>query len=200
MIGNKIKPRNTEPVVLASGSPRRSRLLEQAGIAFDIILSRIDEYIDQTLHPAEAARNLAEAKAKQVAGKRPDAWIIGADSIVVIDDQILGKPKSRTEAKEMLRALSGRTHIVYTGYAIIHPKNTYCYSDVAETRVSFKRLSENEIDWYTATPEPYDKAGGYALQGTGAFMITMIEGSPTNVIGLPLCEVIDYLYRQGILN
>ena len=187
-------------LILASKSPRRRRLLEQAGIAFEVIPSRIDEQSIEALSPEILARTLAEAKAAEVAGHHRDRWVIGGDSIVVIDDAIINKPASRTHAYEMLSQLSGRTHRVITGYSIQCRAQNHCYSDICVTEVTFKDLSDAEIQWYLDTPEPWDKAGSYAIQGIGAFMIRRIHGSWTNVVGLPVCEVVEHLAACGVID
>lgn len=190
----------SEPIILASQSPRRRRLLEAAGLVFRVIPSQIREEDFEARDPAAYARILAEAKARDVAETHPDSWVIGADSIVLIDGQILEKPASISDARRMMGLLSGKTHQVLTGYAIHHAGDAHAFSDVAITEVTFKPLTEEEIEWYTQTPEPYDKAGGYAIQGLGSFMVKRINGSYTNVVGLPVCEVLDQLYRLGVIS
>ncbi len=187
-------------IILASESPRRKRLLEESQIEFSVIPSRIDETAISRTNPAETVRVLAEAKAGAVSEKHPDAWVIGADSIVVIKDRILNKPGSKQDAYTMLSLLSGRTHRVITGYSIVCGSLKHFHSDACITRVTFKELTDTEIRWYLQTPEPWDKAGAYAAQGIAAFMIKHIQGSYTNVVGLPVCEVVDYLYKNGIID
>lgn len=187
-------------IILASESPRRRRLLEEAQIEFRVIPSRIDETAINRAHPIEHARALAEAKARAVSEIYPDAWVVGADSIVVIDDQILNKPVSTENAYMMLSLLSGRTHRVITGYSIVCGSLGHFHSDACVTQVTFKELTDTEIRWYLQTPEPWDKAGAYAVQGFAAFMIKHIQGSYTNVVGLPVCEVVDYLYKNRIID
>ncbi|MCF8094302.1 MAG: Maf family protein [Desulfobacteraceae bacterium] len=188
------------PVILASESPRRRRLLEQAQIEFSVIPSRIDEDAIEALSPEIHARTLAEAKAAAVSKIHSESWVIGGDSIVVINDTIINKPGSRGHAYEMLSRLSGRTHRVITGYSIQCPAENHCYSNICTTEVTFKQLSDAEIRWYIDTPEPWDKAGAYAIQGIGAFMIRCINGSWTNVVGLPVCEVVEYLMQHGVIE
>jgi len=134
------------------------------------------------------------------AGHYPEAWVIGADTIVVIDGDILGKPSSRGEAKEMLKKLSGRKHRVFTGITILRKATDLFFSEVVASDVLFKDIPEEEIAWYVNTGEPRDKAGGYALQGSGAFFIKEIHGSYTNVIGLPLCELVEILKMAGAIK
>jgi septum formation protein len=192
----KIKP----SFILASKSPRRRDLLLNAGLIFDIVPSEINENAYSVSVPKTYAGILAGAKAADVSKRYPDCWVIGADSIVEIDGHVLEKPTSISEARQMIHMLSGNTHYVHTGYAIAYKKNFHYFCDIVSTSVSFKSLTEKEIEWYIHTSEPYDKAGGYAIQGLGSFMVKHINGSYTNVVGLPVCEVIDYLYKQGVIT
>lgn len=188
------------PIILASQSPRRRMLLEAAGLNFQVLPSQINESDFEALAPAAYAKTLAQAKAEDVAKKHPGCWVIGADSIVVIDGKILEKPVSIFDARRMIGLLNGNTHQVLTGYAIVHAGNAHVFSDVEITEVTFKSMTDEEMKWYVQTPEPYDKAGGYAIQGLGSFMVSRINGSYTNVVGLPVCEVIDQLYRLGVIS
>jgi septum formation protein len=190
----------TANLILASQSPRRKDLLEQAGIAFEVIPGNFDEESVPPDEPAAYARGLAVEKAQQVAGRYPGSWVIGADTIVCIDDAVLGKPRSRLEARNMLARLSGRTHQVVTGYALINDARQKKFADAVRTDVRFKTLSGEEIEWYIRTSEPFDKAGGYAIQGLGTFLVKDIKGSYTNVVGLPVCEVIELLVREGVVR
>ena len=185
-------------LILASNSPRRKYLLEQAGIIFEVVPGIVDEKNMIANSPEDYARRLAEAKAEAVAHQYPNAHVIGADTIVVIEETILGKPASKAEAKDMLKKLSGRNHAVLTGYAVRCIRSKYLHSETICTRVRFKSLTNSEIEWYLETEEPFDKAGGYAIQGQGAFMVKRIIGSYTNVVGLPMSEVIDCLTRIGL--
>lgn len=191
---------NKYGIILASESPRRRRLLEQAKIPFEVIPSRIDEEAIEALCPEILAKTLAEAKAAEISRNHPDRWVIGGDSIVVIDDTIINKPVSWEHAYKMLSQLSGRTHRVITGYSIQCREINHCHSDICVTGVTFKKLGDDEIRWYLDTPEPWDKAGAYAIQGIGAFMVKSIQGSYTNVVGLPVCEVVDHLLQQGVID
>lgn len=191
---------HNSPIILASKSPRRRRLLESAGIKFTITPSGVQENDFLLLKPDNYVRTLAEAKSQDIARKNPESWVIGADSIVLISDTILEKPESISNARQMIHQLSGKPHIVLTGYSIICKKSLYIFTDVVKTEVTFKKLTDEEIEWYINTKEPYDKAGGYAIQGLGSFMIKTINGSYTNVVGLPVCEVLDQLYRQGVIS
>lgn len=184
--------------ILASQSPRRKDLLEQAGFAFEVIPGNFDEGSVPLDKPESYARLLALEKANQIGNQYPDSWVIGADTVVCIDGSILGKPHSKQDAHRMLNLLSGQTHQVVTGYALIKNAEQKLFTDAVRTDVSFKTLSTEEIEWYIHTSEPFDKAGGYAIQGLGTFLVKGIRGSYTNVVGLPVCEVIELLYREGI--
>ncbi|MFZ7125502.1 MAG: Maf family protein [Desulfobacterales bacterium] len=187
-------------LILASKSPRRSYLLKKAGLVFTVVPSDIDESSIPETAPTDFVRRLAEAKAKDIADRHPDSWVIGADTIVSIDHRLLGKPASRAEARAMLAKLSGRTHQVYTGFCIVRQAASKFFSDTVVTDVTFKALSESEIEWYIGTGEPFDKAGAYAIQGMGTFLVRRINGSYTNVVGLPVCEIIEILIREGVMG
>jgi septum formation protein len=187
-------------IILASKSPRRRRLLQQAGLSFSVIPSHIDEKSIPDSSPEIYVKLLSEAKAGDIANIYPDKWIIGADTIVLKDDMILGKPASRDEARSMLKQLSGQTHYVLTGYAICCRAKDHTFSETIKTEVLFKNLTDAEIEWYIHTSEPFDKAGAYAIQGLGTFLVKRINGSYTNVVGLPVCEVIEFFIKQGVLR
>ena len=136
----------------------------------------------------------------QVTEENPDSWVIGADTIVLIGDTILGKPTSIDEARQMLHRLSGQTHEVLTGYAILHLATQSFHSETIVTEVVFKSLSDSEIEWYIHTKEPFDKAGAYAIQGFGTFLVKRIHGSYTSVVGLPVCEVIEHLIAKAVIG
>ena len=187
-------------LILASQSPRRRYLLEQAGLTVAVIPSSFDEDSVQLSDPADYVKILAKAKADAVARQYPDSWVIGADTIVTIDKTILGKPNDPVEARQMLARLSGQTHFVYTGYAIVCQNNRTGISEAIKTDVQFKNLTDDEIEWYIQTGEPFDKAGAYAIQGMGTFLVRRINGSYTNVVGLPVCEVIETLIQKGVVR
>jgi len=166
---SKIGPK----LILASQSPRRRNLLEQARIDFSVIPSNFDEDSVRLSAPDVYVRQLAESKARDISEQYPASWVIGADTIVFIEDTILGKPGSRSEARTMLKNLSGKTHQVLTGYCVC------CHID---------------------SGEPFGKAGAYAIQGIGAFLVKRIDGSYTNVVGLPVCEVVELLINEKIIE
>lgn len=187
-------------LILASKSPRRRYLLEQAGLTFRVVPSNIDESSVAVSSPEDYVRILSEAKANDVAQKHPDKWVIGADTIVLKEGVILGKPASQAEARAMLKNLSGQTHQVLTGYAICCVAKQHMFSETIKTDVLFKNLTDTEIEWYIQTQEPFDKAGAYAIQGLGTFLVKSINGSYTNVVGLPVCEVLEFLIKEGIVG
>jgi septum formation protein len=187
-------------LILASQSPRRKELLEQAGIEFDIIPSSINESNTKENTPEKLVRTLANLKATDIAQGHYDRWVLGADTIVVLDKIILEKPKSKTHAAEMLRSLSNREHTVFTGFTLCSLEQDKTISDIIKTDVCFKKLSDKEIEWYINTNEYSDKAGAYAIQGQSAFFIKKIRGSYTNVVGLPLCEIMEYLISENIIE
>ena len=187
-------------LILASTSPRRKYLLEQAGLRFRVVPSPFDESGVPPDAPARYVRRLAEAKADAVAALHPGAWVIGADTIVAEGRRLLGKPASPEEAREMLARLSGKTHQVYTGFCICRQAGRQRFVDAVGTDVTFKTLSPPEIDWYIRSGEPFDKAGAYAIQGIGTFLVRRIKGSYSNVVGLPVCEVVEILIREGVLT
>ena len=187
-------------LILASKSPRRKYLLEQAGLSFSVIPSSFDESTVSLSSPEAYVKVLAEKKADEVSEKYPESWVVGADTIVLIDGIILGKPGSRNDARDMLKSLAGQTHQVLTGYCICCKIKKRCFSETIRTDVLFKDLSDEEIEWYIHTKEPFDKAGAYAIQGLGTFLVKSINGSYTNVVGLPVCEVIEFFIKEGVLG
>ena len=187
-------------LILASKSPRRRYLLEQAGLAFSVMPSNIDETKIPLSSPESYVKILSEAKADTVSQMFPEKWVIGADTIVLNNGDILGKPESKDDARTMLKQLSGQSHQVLTGYAIVCKAKNRKFSETVKTDVLFKRLTDEEIEWYIHTKEPFGKAGSYAIQGIGTFLVKSIYGSYTNVVGLPVCEVIEFLIKEGIIH
>ena len=172
-------------LILASASPRRAELLRSAAIPFVLEAAKIDESRRQNELPTEYARRLAAEKARAVAKKRPDDFVLGADTIVVVDEQVLEKPRDRDDAVRMLKLLSGRRHLVTTGVCLIGPAQV---DDVRNetTEVFFSPLSEANIRWYVETGEPMDKAGAYGIQGRASRWVEKIVGCYFNVVGLPV--------------
>jgi septum formation protein len=181
------------PLVLASASPRRVALLRQVGAAFTVVDPGPDRDWPGEAEPRHGVRALALDKARRVARTRPRAVVIGADTMVIIRGQRLGKPRNRDEACDMLRRLQGRRHEVWTGIAAVCGRDQRTASEC--TRVRFARMQPAEIDRYVATGEPLDKAGGYGIQGLGAAFVQEIEGDYYNVVGLPLARLRRLLFE-----
>jgi nucleoside triphosphate pyrophosphatase len=191
---------DSRPILLASGSPRRRELLTRAGVRFEVRPAQIDETPRRGEPPAALATRLAQAKAMEVArrsGAAPARLVLGADTIVILEDRVLGKPRDSTHAIEMLEALAGRTHRVLTAVALVRSDRLEPQCVQVESRVSMRRADAEEIRAYVATGEPLDKAGAYAVQGQGRSFVERIEGSETNVIGLPIDETLALLGAAG---
>ncbi|MBN2370986.1 MAG: septum formation protein Maf [Vicinamibacteria bacterium] len=182
-------------LVLASASPRRARILASLGISFRIAVPDVDETIPAGEGARQAVRRLARIKASSVVVTE-DIPVLGADTVVLLDGQPVGKPGSSDEAREMLRRLSERTHEVLTGLCLITQQGLF---DADETTlVSFSPLDDRAIEWYVASGEPLDKAGAYHIDGLGAFFIQSIQGSPSNVAGLPVSRLLELSRRAGV--
>jgi len=188
------------PLVLASISPRRKAILKQIGIPFDSAGSMINETQYKKIKPTDIACQMAARKVRSVQHAYKNRWILGADTLVVIHDTIFGKPQDTVECQEMLHRLKGKTHTVITGFCINDPGRNILHREPVMTKVKIKELSEIEIEAYIKTGEPFGKAGAYAIQGIGSFMIEQINGSYTNVVGLPVYEVISALITCGALK
>lgn len=184
-------------IILASQSPRRQELIRNITESFRVVVSDAEEKLPAGIAPGEVAVYLAGIKAEAVAAKYPDDVVIGADTVVILDDQVLGKPRDEADAIEMLKALSGRTHTVVTGCAILRNGQKRSFSDV--TRVEFYPLCDREILEYIATGEPFDKAGAYGIQGRGSLLVKRIEGDFFNVMGLPVAKLKRELEAFGAL-
>jgi len=189
-----------DKLILASASPRREELLSLAGISFQVMPSEVSEEMVEDESPERHVLRLSEAKAASVAGLYPDAWVLGADTVVIIAGEVLGKPTRREEARVMMHKLSGRTHQVITGFALLKATTKAGVRKAVTSAVTFREMTAEEVEWYIETEEPYDKAGGYAVQGRAALFIREISGSHTNVIGLPICEVVEALREVGALD
>ena len=187
------------PLILASSSPRRKMLLEQIALPFHALPSSIDEKEEEG-KPAEMVKKLAMKKAMDVQMLCHHNWILGADTLVVLNGIILGKPADYEQAGAMLHLLSGKMHEVITGFAIVDPIARLSHTDCVTTSVFIKHLSDRQISAYLDTREPFGKAGSYAIQGIGSFMVKEIKGSYSNVVGLPVCEVIESLVSVGALD
>ncbi|HZS48886.1 MAG TPA: Maf family protein [Blastocatellia bacterium] len=173
-------------IILASGSPRRRELLAGLGINFEVKPSSVPEQIGDDESPAAYVERLAREKAVAVANNLNDAIVIGADTTVVIDNQVLEKPVDRDDARRMLSALSGRWHTVLTGVCLIDCQTAKVVSGVESTDVLFQNLNDDDLEWYLNTNEPYDKAGAYAIQGYGSLIVDKVKGNYFNVVGLPI--------------
>jgi septum formation protein len=182
-------------LILASASPRRAELLAAAGIPFDVHPAHVDERVLDGESPDGYVRRIAEAKARTVSERFPRRLVLGADTTVVVDDLILAKPESELDARRMLAALSGRTHDVLTGVSIAG--RAFIETAISRTSVEFAVLSADEIAEYVASGEPMDKAGAYGIQGLASRFVTRIDGSYSNVVGLPVALVYDMLKRVG---
>ena len=185
-------------IILASQSPRRKHLLQQIGLEFEIDPSDYEEDMSLKMKPNKLAEFLSLGKAKDVAQRHKDSIIISADTIVAIDEQVFGKPKTPERAKYMLKKLSGKVHSVITGFTIIDTETQKQISKSVETKVYFKNLCEQEIDTYIASKEPLDKGGGYAIQGMGALFVERIEGDYFNIVGLPILALTTELKNFNV--
>lgn len=181
-------------IILASQSPRRSQLLEQINIPFTVRVSEVEEHIDSIEGtPEHKAQQLALMKARDVASTCKEGIVIGADTIVVLDNMIMGKPSDEEEAYLMLKRLNGRQHRVITGLAVIDAATGLTRLDYEATLVSFKKVSDKAIKSYISTGEPFGKAGAYGIQGIGAVLVEKIDGCYSNVVGLPLSKLCSML-------
>jgi septum formation protein len=197
---NRYRPiARTYPLTLASASPRRKQILTTIGIPFRALPCHVNED-DIGEDPKMESVMLAERKA--LAGHRRSGafWTLGADTMVVIGVDVLGKPADEEDAGKMLRMLSGRTHQVLTGFSLLNPDGKPVHAEAVTTDVRFKSLTDKEIERYILSGEPFGKAGAYAIQGIGAFMVEGIAGSYTNVVGLPVCALVGALVAGGALD
>ncbi|OUN00542.1 MAG: septum formation protein Maf [Firmicutes bacterium ZCTH02-B6] len=187
-----------KPIILASASPRRQQLLAETGLPFTVAVSEVDEEAIDGASPRELAARRALCKAQAVARTVPRGLVIGADTIVLCQGQVLGKPKDTADAKRLLSLLSGKSHRVITGVCVIEAPSGRCAVDSACTKVTFRRLAPDEIDRYVTTGEPMDKAGAYGIQGKGALLVERIVGDYFNVVGLPLTLLARMLKEFGV--
>lgn len=195
---NEPMPEEKVKIILASNSPRRKELLEQIGLTeFKVSAPNVDETVEDGLSPAQMVEELSRRKANAAAWKaNPNALIIAADTVVAVDGQVLGKPRSEAGAFDMLRALSGREHQVYTGVTVL--QGGRAATEHEKTAVTFRELSDGEIWGYIATGEPMDKAGAYGIQGIGALLVSGIRGDYSNVVGLPVFRLGRMLKEFGL--
>ncbi len=190
-----------EPIILASGSPRRQETLKTLGIPFQVIIPEIDENLSEGIEleklPEYLAAKKVEYASKMLPAKQEVPWILGADTIMIMDGKIYGKPADIDEAIRFLKEFSGKTHTVITSMALYNGKLKYLSTRTAQTKVTFANISREEIDWYISTGEWHNAAGGYRIQGFGSYFIKKIEGTSSTVVGLPLFELYDMLKEQG---
>ncbi len=194
----QIKDENA--LVLASESTRRIDILRTLGVSFSIIPPDVDEKRRTYESPKDYVLRVSHDKAQKVGDLFPEKWVIGADTVVVYKGRVLGKPKTEGDAHAMLKRLRGNWHKVFTGYCVLNVSKGIIYQDVAETKVFIKDLTDEEIEKYIKTSEPFDKAGSYAVQGKGGYMVKEIRGSYSNVVGLPICEITEVLLSLGVLS
>ena len=187
--------RPLDRIILASASPRRAELLRAAGIDFDVRPADIDEAIRPGEEPGDYVSRLAEAKARAVHERDGNQTVLAADTAVVVDGQILGKPMDEADAKRMLRMIGGRSHEVLTAVSLFHP-GEIVDTRIDATTVEFAELSDADIEWYVSSGEPMDKAGAYAVQGLASRFVTRVEGSYSNVVGLPIALVYQMLANK----
>ena len=185
-------------IILASQSPRRRELMEMLQIPYEAVVSEVEEIVPEDISPDALVEALALQKAQAVFAQYPQGCVIGADTIVYIDGEIVGKPKDDADAASILRKLQGRSHEVYTGVAVLTPNGTQVRHDI--THVTFAPMTEQEISWYVATGEPRDKAGAYGIQGPGGIFVDRVEGNYFTVIGLPLPLLYRMLIKAGALT
>jgi len=185
-------------IILASASPRRKEILKMTGLKFSVEAGDYEEDMALALKPRQLARFLSSEKARAIAVKYANALVIAADTFIIFKGSLLGKPHTREEARRMLDLLNGRAHSVITGFTIIDTSTRKKVSRSVETRVYFRKLAVKEIESYIKTGEPLDKAGAYAIQGTGALLVKKIEGDYFNVMGLPLSSLTEALKKFGV--
>jgi septum formation protein len=185
-------------IVLASASPRRSELLQRLGLNFIVDASEYRESDHAGLEPRELVRRISSEKARKVATRHKDAVVIAADTLGVVGTRVIGKPNTPFEAVNMLKDISGKSHLVITGLTVVDTDTGKIVTRIVETKVYFRDLSAEEIHAYVDTGEPLDKAGAYAIQGLGALLVEKIEGDYYNVVGLPLCTLAVVLREFGI--
>lgn len=187
-------------IILASASPRRKEILENTNVKFKIMSSMIEELTLDNESPCQMVMRLAFEKGMDVASRQKSDLIISADTIVVLDDIILGKPKDEIQAREMIKSLSGRSHQVITGISLINLDNNKKIIDYVISNVKFKSLSEQDINDYISTKESLDKAGAYGIQGYGALLVDEIQGDYFNIVGLPISRLSDLLKKHFKIN
>lgn len=190
--------KHVKQIILASGSSRRKEMLERIGLKFKVVESKYKEDINLKLEPHDLVKKLSLEKAKAVFKDHENSIIIAADTIVVCDGQVLGKPKGKKDAKQMLEFLSGKVHSIITGFTIIDEALNIIITKSQVSKIYMRKITSAEIDSYIKTKEPYDKAGGYAIQGKAKKFIEKIDGDLLNAIGLPLKSLMIELKKLGV--
>lgn len=190
----------SEKIMLASGSPRRQRYLAELGVEFDVFVPKVDETPLAAEEPGQYVTRMAQHKGAVAQEKYPHLWIIAADTTVYLEDAILGKPCSDIDAVKILMHLQGREHCVATAFTLACRKRNICHNETVVTRVRFCQFEEREAWRYVETGESADKAGAYGIQGLGGVFVQEIKGSYTNVVGLPMCEMMMALRYHGIVT
>jgi septum formation protein len=191
---------NSQHIILASASPRRQQYLRDMGLEFTVHTATIDESPVVDEDPAAFVVRMAREKASAIKKLYPESWVIGGDTVVCLGQKILGKPDHAEDAVNLLMALSGREHLVRTGFCVVHAGQRVEITRVVTTKVRFAPFSEGTARAYVATGESLDKAGAYAIQGVGACLVQAIDGSYSNVVGLPLCELMAVLQELGVVE
>lgn len=187
-------------LILASGSPRRKRFFLDLGLDFEVQSADVEEKISEDEGSEDFVKRLSKDKALAVANKNKSSWVVGADTVVVLDDLILGKPADRAEALALLIMLNGRWHEVWTGFTICREDKSILVQKAVRTEVLFFESSKEILKAYVSTGEPLDKAGAYGIQGRGGILVEKIRGSYSNVVGLPLAEVVNNLIHLGVIQ
>lgn len=190
----------TKPLILASTSPRRQAFLHQLGILFTVETGNIDESTDPGENPVDYVARMAHQKYSEISGRFPSSWVLAADTTVFLGSVILGKPTNENEAVEALRFLRNRSHYVATAFVLGCQEKKERYEQTVHSKVFFGSFSEDMLHAYINSGEPFDKAGSYGIQGKGSILVEKIEGSYTNVVGLPTCEVVAALIKYGIVT
>lgn len=191
---------NIHSIVLASGSPRRKEFLAGLGLQFKVVPASIDERAMEAEAAEDFVLRMAKEKAAAVGAQFPDSWIVSGDTVVCLGQAILGKPTSTENAVELLLRLSGRTHFVRSGFCVWQQNKSIISAHSVVTKVRFTNFSEKIARAYVATGEPMDKAGGYGIQGIGGTLVASIEGSYSNVVGLPMAELVAVLEEEGVIT
>lgn len=187
-----------QKIILASGSPRRREIFTKLGINFQYVTANVDESFNPALPIEDEIMRVAATKAYSVSAIYEEAFVIGADTIVVLDGEIIGKPKDKYDAQNILSKLSNRKHEVFTGVAVVNKKNKICERFYEKTDVYFKKLTNELINWYIDSEEPMDKAGAYGIQGKGSLLVEKIDGNYDNVMGLPAGKLLETFGKLGI--